>query len=35
MKPVGDLSADLWEYVVRLIDEVWAAGYIRSIEDMR
>ena len=35
MQPVGDLSADLWQYVVRLIDEVWAAGYIRSIDDMR
>jgi putative hydrolase of HD superfamily len=33
MQPVADLSADLWVYVVRLIDEVWAAGYVRSLED--
>jgi len=35
MKPVGDLSAELWTYVVRLVDEVWAAGYIRSLDDER
>ena len=35
MQPVGDLSAELGAYVVRMIDEVWAAGYIRSIDDVR
>jgi putative hydrolase of HD superfamily len=33
MQPVADLSAELWVYVVRLIDEVWAAGYVRSLDD--
>jgi putative hydrolase of HD superfamily len=33
MQPIEDLSAEIWVYVVRLIDEVWAAGYVRSLED--
>jgi putative hydrolase of HD superfamily len=33
MQPIEDLSAELWVYVVRLIDEVWAAGHVHSLDD--
>jgi len=33
MSPVRDLSVEMWAYVVWAVDEVWAAGFIRSVED--
>ena len=33
MEPIRLISEELWAWVIRMIDEVWAAGYIRSIDD--
>jgi putative hydrolase of HD superfamily len=33
MQPVRDLSESIWTWVVWTIDNVWAAGHIRSIDD--
>lgn len=33
MSPIRDLNASIWAWVEWTIDNVWAAGHIRSIED--